>query len=307
MDQRPPASAYAAAVGMTLAFGLSFVATKTALKGFEPLLLALLRFTLAGGILWVVWRLRPVREPVTRAELGRLALVGFVSLTVYFSFENTGIARTSASEAAILIATIPIFVALIGAFVPAERPTGRQWAGILLSFAAVVVLVLAAGDAGGGSPAGNLLVLAASLSAAVYGILARRLLVSRSALFVTAWQTLFGALFMAPLALVEALVLGVRRPSAEAAGGVLFLTLVCSIVAYLLLNYALRFLAASRVSVFINITPVVAVASAYLLLGERLTAAQVAAAAVVVAGVWLTNSGGRGADAKALPRNPSAG
>ena len=187
---------------MTFAFGLSFVATKTALKGFEPLLLALLRFTLAGGILIVVWRLRPVREPVTRKELGRLALVGFVSLTVYFSFENTGIARTSASEAAILIATIPIFVALSGAFLPAERLTRRQWAGILLSFAGIVILVLAAGGAAGGSLTGNLLVLAAALSAAVYSILARRLLVSRSALFVTAWQNLFGALFMAPLALI---------------------------------------------------------------------------------------------------------
>ena len=51
MRSRPPASAYAAAVGMTVAFGLSFVATKYALRGFEPLLLALLRFALAGGCL----------------------------------------------------------------------------------------------------------------------------------------------------------------------------------------------------------------------------------------------------------------
>jgi drug/metabolite transporter (DMT)-like permease len=311
MDQRPPASAYAAAVGMTVAFALSFVATKTALKGFEPLLIALVRFTLAGAILWVVWRLRPVREPLTRAELGRLALVGFVSLTVYFSFENLGIARTSASEAAILIATIPIFVAVIVAFVPAERPTRRQWAGILLSFAGVIALVLVAGGAGGGSLTGNLLVLAASVSGAAYAVLARRLLVSRSALFVTTWQNLFGALFMAPLALVEVLLVGVRRPTVTAAGGVLFLTLVCSILAYLLLNYAFRFLPASRVSVFINLTPVVAVASAYVLLGERLTAAQGVAAVVVVAGVWLTNSGGRGAGAEpasgACPRSPSGG
>jgi drug/metabolite transporter (DMT)-like permease len=307
MQARPPASAYAAAVGMTFAFGLSFVATKTALKGFEPLQLALLRFSLAGAILWVAWRLRPVREPVTRAELGRLALVGFVSLTVYFSFENTGIGRTSASEAAILIAAIPIFVALIGAFLPAERPTGRQWAGILLSFAGVVALVLAAGGRGGGSLTGDLLVLAASLSAAVYGILARRLLVSRSALFVTTWQNLFGALFMAPLALVEALLLGVRRPTVPAAGGVLFLTVVCSIVAYLLLNYAFRFLPASRVSVFINFTPIVAVASAYALLGERLTAGQALAAVVVVAGVWLTNSGRRATGDEPELRSPSAG
>jgi drug/metabolite transporter (DMT)-like permease len=301
MDDRPPFSAYAAALGMTFAFGLSFVATKTALRGFEPLLLALLRFTLAGGILWAVWRLRPRREQVTRRELGRLALVGFVSLTVYFSFENTGIARTSASEAAILIATIPIFVALLGVFVPGERASARQWTGIALSFGGIVALVLAAGGAGGGSLSGDLLVLAASLSAAVYSILARRLLVSRSALFVTAWQNLFGALFMAPLALVEAAVVGIRRPTADAAGGVLFLTLVCSIVAYLLLNYAFRFLPAGRVSVFINLTPIVAVASAYVLLGERLALAQAVAAVVVVAGVWLTNSGGR------ATRSPSAG
>jgi drug/metabolite transporter (DMT)-like permease len=301
MEDRPPLSAYAAAIGMTFAFGLSFVATKTALRGFEPLLLALLRFALAGAILWVVWRLRPVRERVTRRELGRLALVGFVSLTVYFSFENTGIARTSASEAAILIAAIPIFVALLNALTLRERTGGRQWAGILLSFGGIVALVFAVGAAPGGSLTGNLLVLAASLSAAVYSILARRLLVSRSALFVTAWQNLFGALFMAPLALVEALLVGVRRPTAAASAGVLFLTLVCSIVAFLLLNYAFRFLSASRASVFINLTPIVAVASAYVLLGERLTLAQAAAAVVVVAGVWLTNSGGR------ATRSPSAG
>ncbi len=188
-------------------------------------------------------------------------------------------------------------MALLGVFSRGERATGRQWAGILLSFAGIVVLVLAAGGAGGGSLTGNLLVLAASVSAAVYSILARRLLVSRSALFVTAWQNLFGALFMAPLALVEALVVGVRRPTAEAAGSVLFLTLMCSIVAYLLLNYAFRFLPANRVSVFINLTPIVAVASAFVLLGERLTLAQAAAAVVVVAGVWLTNSGRSGAEA----------
>jgi len=311
MDARPPASAYAAAVGMTVAFGLSFVATKYALRGFEPLLLALLRFALAGGILWVVWRLRRGPERVSRAELGRLALLGFVSLTVYFSFENLGIARTSASEAAILIAAIPLFVVILNTFTLRERTTARQWAGIALSFAGIAALMLLGGGAGGagggaggglaGNLAGNLLVLAASLSAGVYSILARRLLVSRPALFVTTFQNLFGALFMLPLALAEAALVGVRHPTPGAAGGVLFLTVVCSITAYLLLNYAFRFIPASKVAVFINLTPIVAIAGAYALLGERFTPGQAAAAVVVVAGVWLTNSGGGAA------RSPSAG
>jgi len=302
MHSRPPASAYAAAVGMTVAFGLSFVATKYALRGFEPLLIALLRFTLAGGILWVVWRLRRGPERVSRGEMGRLAALGFISLTVYFSFENLGIARTSASEAAILIATIPLFVVILNTFTLRERNTARQWAGVALSFAGIVALVLLGGSgAVGGGLTGNLLVLAASLSAGVYSILARRLLVSRPALFVTTFQNLFGALFMLPLALAEAALVGVRRPTPGAAGGVLFLTVVCSITAFLLLNYAFRFIPASKVAVFINLTPIVAVASAYVLLGERFTPGQAAAAVVVVAGVWLTNSGGGAA------RSPSAG
>ena len=64
----------------------------------------------------------------------------------------------------------------------------------------------------------------------------------------------------------------------------------------------------ARTSAFINLTPVVAVAGAYLLLGERFTAAQAVAAAVVVAGVWLANSGTRSAAAEGVqPRSPSAG
>jgi len=301
MHSRPPASAYAAAVGMTVAFGLSFVATKYALRGFEPLLLALLRFSLAGGILWVVWRLRSRGERVSRRELARLALLGFVSLTVYFSFENLGIARTSASEAAILIGAIPLFVVILNTFTLRERSTARQWVGIALSFAGIAALMLLGGGAGGGSLTGNLLVLVASLSAGVYSILARRLLVSRPALFVTTFQNLFGALFMLPLALAEAALVGVRHPTPRATGGLLFLTVVCSITAYLLLNYAFRFIPASKVAVFINLTPIVAVAGAYALLGERFTPGQAVAAVVVVAGVWLTNSGGEAA------RSPSAG
>jgi drug/metabolite transporter (DMT)-like permease len=302
MHPRPPASAYAAAVGMTVAFGLSFVATKYALRGFEPLLLALLRFSLAGGILWVVWRLRRGPERASRGEMGRLAALGFISLTVYFSFENLGIARTSASEAAVLIATIPLFVVILNTFTLREHNTARQWAGIALSFAGIAALVLLGGSgAGGGSLTGNLLVLAASLSAGVYSILARRLLVSRPALFVTTFQNLFGALFMLPLALAEAALVGVRQPTPRATGGLLFLTVVCSITAYLLLNYAFRFIPVSKVAVFINLTPIVAVASAYVLLGERFTPGQAVAAVVVVAGVWLTNSGGGAA------RSPSAG
>jgi drug/metabolite transporter (DMT)-like permease len=286
---------------MTFAFGLSFVSTKFALRGFEPLLIALIRFALAGAILGTIWWLRAERERATRAELARLAALGFVSLTVYFTFENIGIAHTSASEAAILIAAIPIFVNILNVFTLKEHNSALEWTGIALSFAGVVLLIQFGNGSGGGTLFGNLLVLAASLSAAVYNVMARRLLVSRSALFVTAFQNLFGALFMLPLAVVELLVVGARRPTVPAVIGLAYLTLFCSVLAYLLLNYAFRFIEASKASVFTNLVPVIAVAAAYVMLGERFTAGQLAAAVVVVVGVWLTNRGGRAS------RSPSAG
>lgn len=301
-DRRSPLAAYAALLGTTTAFGFSFVATKFALRGFEPLLIALLRFSLAGAILYGLWRLRGGRERLSRGELARLAALGFVSLTVYFFFENLGIARTSASDAAILIGAIPIFVSVLNVFTRHERNSGAQWTGILLSFAGVVALIeLGAADAGGSTLLGNLLVLGASLAAAVYNVAARRLLVTRSALFVTTFQNLFGALFMLPLAVGEALLIGVRAPTAQAAAAVAYLVVACSVLAYLLLNYGLRFIEASKASVFINLTPVVAVAAAYVLLGERFTGGQLAAAVVVVAGVLLTNRAGRGARAAEVP------
>ena len=290
---RPPLKAYAALAAMTLAFGGTFVATKVALRGFEPLLIAFVRFTVAGVILWLVWRWRGEREAVSRRELGRLALLGFVSLTVYFTFENVGIAHTSASDAAILIATIPIFVLVINAVTTREPTAAGQWLGVVLSFAGVVALVeLGARGAEGTTLGGDLLVLAASLAGALYTVMARRLLVTRSALFVTTFQNLFGALFMAPLAAVEAAAVGVRTPTAAAVAAVLYLALLGSIVAYLLLNYGLRFVAAGRAAAFTNVIPVIAVVAAFVVLGERFTAGQALAAVVVVAGVFLANRAG---------------
>ena len=298
----PPRSAYAALVGMTVLFGLSFVATKYALRGFHPLLLALIRFTAAGLILWVIWRWRGDREARRPGDMRRLAPLGFVSLTVYFSLEISGIAHTSASSAAILIAAIPIFVSVINALLRRERNTAAEWAGIVLSFAGVAALVqLGRGGEGGATLFGNLLVLGAALAAAVYQIMARGLLTERPALYVTTYQNLFGALFMVPLAAVEAAVAGVRTPTAAASTAVLYLVFACSISAYLLLNYGLSHVPANRASVFANLVPLVAVTGAFVVLGERLSARQLAAGAVVIAGVWLANRRG------GASRSPSAG
>lgn len=296
---------YAALAVATIVFGLSFVAIKVALRGFEPLLGALLRFALAGAVLYVAWLVvggaeRTARR-ASRGELARLALLGFVSLTVYIGLENLGIARTSAGVAAVLAGAIPVFVIVLNAFTLREATGPRQWAGVLISFVGIVALVAFGTGLDSGTLLGNLLVLGASLAVAAYTLMARRLLVERSALYVTTYQHLFGALFVVPAVALEALVVGGKTPTWSAAGGIVFLAFGASAVGYLLFNYALRFVDASRVSVFTNLTPVIGIAGAYVLLGERFSPGQVVAGLVVGAGVWLANSGPRRAEAACPP------
>ena len=179
---------------------------------------------------------------------------------------------------------------ILNAVTVRERTAGGQWLGVAFSFAGVVALVSLGGrGAGGATLEGDLLVLSASLSGAVYTVMARRLLVTRSALFVTTFQSLFGALFMAPLAAIEAAAVGVRTPTAAAVAAVLYLALLGSVVAYLLLNYGLRFVAAGKAAAFTNVIPVIAVIAAFVVLGERFTVGQALAAIVVLAGVFLAN------------------
>ncbi len=83
--------------------------------------------------------------------------------------------------------------------------------------------------------------------------------------------------------------MGVRTPTAAAVAAVLYLALLGSVVAYLLLNYGLRFVAAGRAAAFTNVIPVIAVVAAFVVLGERFTTGQALAAIVVLAGVFLAN------------------
>lgn len=290
---------YGALAGATLTFGLSFVGTKYALAGFHPFLIAFLRFILAGVVLWLWLRVgerrRGIkRERATAGEMARLALLGFISTTVYFAFENLGLTRTSASEAAVIMAGAPLFVIILNPFTLREPTRLRDWVAVIMTMVGIVALVgLGAGgsgDAHDGSLVGNLLMIGACLAAAVYTLMARRLMVKRSAVYLTAYQQLFGALFMVPLVVIEAAAVGVARPTPSAGLALIYLALACSVFGYLWLNYALRHCGVNQVGVFLNLIPVVGVLGAFVLLGERLTVGQALAAIVVVAGVWVANT-----------------
>ncbi|MDR2185182.1 MAG: DMT family transporter [Treponema sp.] len=286
-----------------LFWGFSFVSIKEAVAVFPPMTLGAVRFALALILLALIKRrLVPAEKPAP-GDLPWLLGSGFTGVTLYFFCENNGVALVSASEASIIVGSIPVLA------VAAEwardcvfrRRTGAaagrsgiwRWMGALLSAAGVI---LAAGfsltGAGGkmglsfsGNIPGCLYMTGAAVSWTAYCFLTEPLFARHSRIFIVFWQNLFGFLGFLPFTVPEYPRWG--RPDLPVLLHTAFLGICCSALAYYLYARSLDILGAGVSGVFINLVPVVTVTAGFFLLGDRLNPLQWAGAALVISGVYL--------------------
>ena len=180
------AGAFAAAV----LFGSSVVAVRVAVQEVPPLSLAVLRFGQGGLLLVLVLLLAGARDllRVRWQDLPLLALLGVILFTIFPVTFNASLRLIEASRGALILATIPIWSALLARVARSERLVPRQVVGILLSLAGVGLALAERGlgwQGGFGTLAGDGLMLVTALCGAAYGVLAQRALARYSALTVT--------------------------------------------------------------------------------------------------------------------------
>jgi drug/metabolite transporter (DMT)-like permease len=288
--------ANASAAAAAVLFGASVVAIRVAVRDVPPVSLAVLRFGLGGLLLAGILLVVAPRSLRTRWErlpwFGLLGLVLFVLFPVTF---NVGLRYTEASRGAVMLATMPIWSALLGQVV-GERLTRLQVVGVALSVVGIGVAFVEPGRAVGGDAMGLVgdgLLLLTGLLGAVYGLLAKRVLAVDSPATVTTWAMLFGAALLLPVALVEGLVPAIGRLDGQLLGIVVFLGVLGGAAAFLLWTWALSRLTPTQVAVYVNLNPVVAALLGVVLLGERRSGLFLFGFAAVVAGVLLVNWPGR--------------
>ena len=281
--------AYGAVLGAVVFWGISFVATKTALTTISPYTLLVCRFAAASLLLFPVWWLGG-RERLDAGDAVLFALLGLMEPGLYFLLETWGLVYTSASNASLIVASIPVFVALLAAVLLKEPLDSKAFSGILLTVCGVGVLVWhGSGVQEGGNVAlGNLLVLGAAFCASAYTVVSRRLRSRYGTLTLTMIQFLFATLFFMPPAAREWWKGGGVFFTPEVLAAVLFLAFFATFCAFFLYNYCLGALEASRVAVFINLIPLVTVLTARVLLGESLSAFQASGGLLILGGVGLT-------------------
>lgn len=271
-------------VGLALvsatAFGVLPVLTKIVYEdGADPVGVLAVRFALAALVLQVLARVRGERRPAGRVLVVLLALggVGYVgqSLCYFFALE-----RISAGLTALLLYFYPALVVVLGALVFRHRPRVLALGCVLT---ATVGTALTIGPVPGGQGTGVLLGLCAALIYATYILVSSRI-VGVGPFATAAWVLTAGAVVMGLLALVTR----PQLPTAPRAWlALVAVALVGTVVAVTTFFAALALLGPSDTAVVSTVEPVVSIAVAALVLGERLSPLQLAGGAVVLLAVGV--------------------
>jgi len=274
-------------------WGGSFVATKIALRDIDPFTLIWVRFGIGVVILGAaVWKRGQIRMPPL-PDLGYFALLGAIGITFHQWLQSTGLLSAQATTTAWIVASTPVFMALLGWIFLKEGLGLLPAAGILVA-ASGVLLVVSRGDLQAlsigqfGAP-GDLLILISAPNWAIFSALSRsglnRYPAASMLLFVMGFGFLFSSFFfLSGPGLGDLLNL-----SPEGWGAVLFLGIACSGLAYIFWYDALQALPSAQVGAFIYLEPLVTVVVASVVLAEPLYWAALIGGAVILLGVWLVN------------------
>lgn len=278
---------YIALLFVQLFFGTLPVLGKIAMREMTPFTLAAFRGILGALLLSLAARAfagpAPAQTLRERGHVALLALLGIVANQVLFI---TGLHRTTATHATLLIATVPVFTILAGLLLGRERPSARRLLGVPLAFGGVVFLLDPAGlSFGSGTLVGDVLVTLNAAAYAFFLVGARDVLAKRSALSFVAQAFRYGAVPIVLIALPDLFRFRPGELSASAVSALAGVVLLATVGAYSLNAWALARTGASTTAFFIYVQPLFAGSLAFLALGEKPSPRLFGAAALIFAGV----------------------
>ena len=289
---RRVSSAELALLVTVVIWSLNFSAVKVGIGEIAPLAFSVVRFTLGAAVTIAIVRWREGPLHFARRDWPLLVAAAIVGITVnQFTFVNA-LAATTAVNVALLVGTIAVWTSILAVLAGQERLDLRHWAGVLLGFAGVALIVVggpsvAGGGLGGGALVGDLLALGVAISWAVYSVLIRPLMQRYSALQLSAFMMTVGTAALVPLAVPQLLAQDWSRVTPLGIGSLLYATFFSVVLTNVLYFTAVHRVGAARASLYTYLEPFLGVLFAVWLLAERVTPVQLAGGIVVVGSVVL--------------------
>jgi drug/metabolite transporter (DMT)-like permease len=275
-------------------WGFSFVAAQVVLSILSPVTLAAVRFGIASLILAPVIAVELYRgNRPDRRQLRELAFLGFISISIYFVLQYTGVDYAGAGISALLaVGLMPIMAGMTSAVLLHESYGIREVSGTLLGFTGVTLAIapgLFVKKVDWNFYVGVICLMLNAACWALYSTLSRRLMKGTSKPLVTAsYVTVLGTLLLIPMSATSNWS-AVEHLRIEQWLGILYLALGCSCAAYFLWNLALSTMEAVRVTVWQYLEPLVAFIGQAIIFSTIPTLTTIAGGGAIIAGAFLTS------------------
>jgi drug/metabolite transporter (DMT)-like permease len=270
--------------------GLNYVAIKVAVESIPPLLVGALRFSLGGLLLLAFVRAMGLGgSRLTRRLFLTTLGIGLVGGTLYNITLNEGTSLTSASSAALIMATAPVWGMFIAAGLGVEPLRAPTLIGAGVSLVGVVLILGRGLEGSGSSLVGDLLVFAASVCFGAYVVLSRTQHSRYPPLTIGAYTIFFGGLAIFPFTPVELASWEWGSVSAVSWIAVGYMAFVSTALGYGVWQWGLSRIGVDRVLVYLYLVTLTGVVSSVVVLGEGFGLTKVLGALVLLAGVYLAH------------------
>jgi drug/metabolite transporter (DMT)-like permease len=283
----------AAAAASSALGGTSIGATRFIAGALDPLAIGAFRFGIGFVLLLPIILVRRMDWP-RRRDLPAIIGLGLLFFALYPILFNAAFIYTTAAHGALTLATLPLLSIVIGALMGREVPTPRKTAGVFVAMAGVgVVMVTSLKSAADGAWRGDLLMLAAVICMAFYGVWSKPYLERAGTIPFTVVAMGAGGLALTLVTLMRGGFAPVAAFDGYQWSAVLYLGAIGGAFSFYLWSYALGHTSPTRVALTVTINPVTASLYGAFLLNEPMTATLLAGIVLVALGIWLGTSGGR--------------
>ena len=290
---------------VVFSWGVNHVIVKAALDHMEPLAFNALRLIIAAIALVIIFSLSDGNWQVRRADYKPMLLLGLVGHSIYQLFFITGLNLTTAGKTAIIMATVPTAVALLGAMTRQEKYSPQGWTGIMTSLAGVYLVTSAGTAIGGGFNPGDLLIVGGVICWATYTAFSRPLFARYTPLKFTTIGMVVGII---PLLIVAGPSLQQLPWSSiplTAYLSVIFSALTALVFGYLIWAWGIQRIGSGRTAIYSNLTPLITSITGWIFLQESWAMWQLVGAGLILLGVNLVRRGARVPKAQPASRSVS--
>lgn len=289
---RQTSRAYVAQIAASVIFGLSFLFSKLALNLTTPFVLLGVRFIVAFLVMNLLVLSGKVHLSLKGKPIRKLLMMGMIQPVFYYIVENYGIAMSSTSISGIILGTMPVSGLILAALLLHERCTPLQ---IVCAVGSVIgVVFTSTGGSGTSSLLGILLLVAASVSASLFNVISH----SISDIFTPFERTYvmfaLGCATYPAIALIQnrsdlsAILIPLQAPQFWVS--IVYLAVVSSVCAFMLINYAVSYVSATMISMFANLSTVVSVLAGIFIMGDSFVPTQIVGIVIIAVCIFVATS-----------------